>query len=60
MQMKDRSTNEAHLEAEIEKRIREMESPAYEFPKRFGGFDYIVVVAAVAVCLLLLIIGAHI
>lgn len=45
------------LAVEIEKRISEMESGDYEFPKRFRKRDYIVLAAVCAVCLILIIAG---
>lgn len=45
------------LAEEIEKRISEMESEDYKFPKRFGKRDYIVLTAICAVCLALIIAG---
>lgn len=45
------------LAEEIEKRISEMESEDYEFPKRFGKRDYIIFAAVCAVCLILIIAG---
>lgn len=44
-------------EMEIEKRISEMESEDYEFPKRFGKRDYAILAAVCAVCLVLIIAG---
>lgn len=48
------------LAVEIEKRISEMESEDYEFPKRFGKRDYIILTAVCAVCLILIIAGGYI
>ncbi len=45
------------LAVEIEKRISEMESEDYEFPKRFGKRDYIILAVVCAVCLILIIAG---
>ena len=49
---------EEKLNAEIEKRICEMESDEYEFPERFGKRDYIVLSVVVIVSLVMVIIGA--
>lgn len=48
------------LAEEIEKRISEMETEDYEFPKKFGKKDYIVLAAVCAVCLILIIAGGFI
>lgn len=48
------------LDAEIEKRIAEMESEDYEFPERFGKKDYIILAVVVVVCLVTVIAGAYI
>lgn len=44
-------------EMEIEKRISEMESEDYKFPKRFGKMDYAVLAAVCVICLILIIAG---
>lgn len=45
------------LAREIEKRISEMESEDYKFPKRFGKMDYAVLAAVCVICLILIIAG---
>lgn len=40
---------------ETEKRLKVMESPGYEFPKRIGKADVIGIIAAICVSLLLII-----
>ena len=57
--MKERNNYDEKLDAEIEKRIAEMEEPNYVFPKRFGRRDYIAVGATVLFCLAAVIIGAY-
>lgn len=57
--MKERNNYDEKLDAEIEKRIAEMEEPNYVFPKRFGRMDYITVGATVLFCLAAVIIGAY-
>jgi hypothetical protein len=42
---------------EIEAKVSEMESPSYEFPKRFSRKDYIIAAAVVGVSLALVIAG---
>ena len=42
---------EAELNAEIEKRLAEMEEPGYEFPERMKKIDWIVAGIIMAVCL---------
>ncbi|MGN0587442.1 MAG: hypothetical protein ACI4JF_09160 [Oscillospiraceae bacterium] len=57
----DKNNNyEEKLNAEIEKRISEMEQSDYVFPKRFGKRDYIILAAVAAVCLVMIIVGAYI
>lgn len=46
------------LEVKIKEKIAEMESPSYEFPKRFGKKEYIAVAVVAAVCLALILWGA--
>ena len=48
------------LEKKIEEKIAEMESPSYEFPKRFGKKEYIAVVVVAAICLTLILLGANV
>ena len=48
------------LNAEIEKRISEMEKPDYEFPQRFSKGDYIFTGVVVGICLIAVIAGAFI
>ena len=55
-----KTTDLAELNAEIEKRIEEMEKPGYEFPRRFSKVDYIATVTVAFVCLALIIAGAFI
>lgn len=57
--MKEQNNYDEKLDAEIEKRIAEMEDPNYVFPKRFGRKDYIAVGATVLFCLASVIIGAY-
>lgn len=40
------------LNAEIERRIEEMEKPNYQFPKRFSRKDYIITTVVAMLCLL--------
>ena len=47
------------LEEKIEEKIIEMESPSYEFPKRFGKKEYIAVAVVAAICLALILLGAN-
>ncbi len=58
--MKEKDIYEKKLDEELERRIAEMESDGYEFPKRFGKRDYIITVAVVAVCLVAVIAGGFI
>lgn len=44
------------IEEETEKRLLEMESPEYEFPKKATKADAIGIVAAILVCLVLIIL----
>ena len=46
------------LEQEILKKIEEMESPEYQFPKRFTKGDYTAAITATLICLAILIGGA--
>ena len=48
------------LNAEIEKRISEMEKPDYEFPQRFSKGDYVFTAVVVGICLIAVIAGAFI
>lgn len=48
------------LNAEIERRIAEMENPEHEFPQRFSKGDYIATAAVVLICLAAVIAGAFI
>jgi len=48
------------LTQEIETKIAEMESPAYEFPTRFSKKDYIFTAVVILVCLAGVIAGAFI
>lgn len=50
---------EEQLDAEIERRICEMEKNDYEFPKRFAKKDYIILALVAAICLAMLIIGRN-
>ncbi len=50
---------EEELNRETARRIEEMEKPDYTFPRRFGRKDYLLWGAAVAACLLCLILGAR-
>lgn len=45
---------EEMIYAETEKRLRIMEDPSYEFPKRIGKWDAVGIVAAVLVCIILI------
>lgn len=54
------SSFDEQLDAEIEKRIAEMEGADYEFPERFGKKDYIIWAVVVVVCLVAVIAGAYI
>lgn len=47
------------MNEEIEKRIDEMESKDYEFPKRFSKKDYMIVAILVIFCLIMIIWGAY-
>ncbi|MBQ8827501.1 MAG: hypothetical protein IJ007_10450 [Oscillospiraceae bacterium] len=49
---------ENKLNAEIEKRIEEMESDDYEFPQRFNRTDWFVLAVVCAVSLAVIIMGA--
>ena len=49
---------ENKLNAEIEKRIEEMESADYEFPQRFNRTDWFVLAVVCAVSLAVIIMGA--
>lgn len=40
------------LNAEIERRIEEMEKPNYQFPERFSRKDYIITTVVAMLCLL--------
>ncbi len=51
---------QSEVDKEILNRIEEMESPDYEFPKRFSKGDYILVAAVAAICLFAVIAGAFI
>lgn len=44
------------IEEETARRLNEMESPTYEFPKKAGIGDAIGIVAAIVVCLILIIL----
>ncbi len=55
-----KTTDIAELNAEIEKRIEEMEQPGYEFPRRFSKADYIVTFTVAFICLALIIAGAFV
>jgi hypothetical protein len=52
------AAQEAELQDALERRILEMESESYEFPKRFSGKDYILVLAVAIVCFAALLWGA--
>lgn len=41
-----------NLNAEIEKRIEEMEKQDYQFPERFSRKDYIITTVVAVLCLL--------
>jgi hypothetical protein len=51
-------TEKSAIESELESRIAEMEQEGYEYPKRFGRHDYILVGAAVALCVFAVVAGA--
>lgn len=55
-----KTTDLTELNAEIEKRIDEMEQPGYEFPRRFSRTDYISTFTVAFICLVLIIAGAFI
>ncbi len=55
--MSEKNDYEEKLNAEIEKRISEMERSDYKFPKRFGKSDYVFLAAVCAVCLAAVIAG---
>lgn len=55
-----KNTDIAALNEEIERRIEEMESEDYEFPKRFSKLDYAVTAVVAIACLALVICGAFI
>lgn len=46
------------VDNEIEKRLKIMEDPEYEFPERFNKKDYVIVCIVILLCLSFLIIGA--
>ncbi len=56
--MKNTDLNE--LDIEIEKRISQMESDSYEFPRRFSKKDYIFTAVVAIICLAIVIGGAFI
>jgi hypothetical protein len=47
---------EEMIYAETEKRLKTMEDPSYEFPKRIGKWDVVGIVAGVSVSILLIIL----
>lgn len=55
-----KGTDLAALNEEIEKRIEEMESGSYEFPRRFSRLDYTITAVVAAICLALIICGGFI
>lgn len=55
-----KTTDLAELNAEIERRIDEMEQTGYEFPRRFSKADYIGTFTVAFICLALIIAGAFI
>ena len=50
---------ETEINNEIVKRLSEMESAEYQFPKRFGLKDYILVAAVVVTGIIGIIVGAY-
>ena len=55
-----KNTDLNQLDIEIEKRISQMESDTYEFPRRFSKKDYIFTAVIAIVCLAIVIGGAFI
>lgn len=51
--------DEERMKADIGERVREMESPDYRFPQRFGRRDYIIAALVAAFCLGMLIWGYY-
>ena len=59
--MKDNKDNyEDCFMEEVEKKIQEMETESYEFPKRFSKKDYIITAIVILVCLAGVVGGAFI
>lgn len=52
----EKSINEM-LQEEVEARIKEMESPDYEYVAKLNKADYIGIAATAAACIALIVIG---
>ncbi|OPZ89088.1 MAG: hypothetical protein BWY74_02868 [Firmicutes bacterium ADurb.Bin419] len=53
------SDYEKQLNSKIEERLSKIESSDYLFAKRFGRKDYLIALAVVLFCLIVLIYGAN-
>ena len=50
---------ETELDAEIEKRLAEMEKPDYKFAKRLGKREYIIIAVLVAAGIIVIVAGSY-
>lgn len=57
MQNEQRKAFKELLQEELDDRIREIESPDYEYVPRLAKGDYIGMIATAAVCVIILLIG---
>ena len=44
------------IREETEQRLKEISSPAYQFPKKANHVDYLGIVTAVAICIILIVL----
>ncbi len=57
--MKERESYQAELNAELERRIGELERDPTALPKRFSRGNYIAAAVTAGLCLLAVILGAR-